>query len=89
MRSSTSRLHPLPDGVAVRADDHRAPHRAVVGQLGLGDDVLVPAGEVLGLRGEHGSLGHGPRCYGASGIPNPLGLLSRACYLRAVRRVGV
>ena len=47
-------LHPLPDGVAVGPDDHRAPHRAVVGQLGLGDDVLVPAGEVLGLGGEDG-----------------------------------
>ena len=44
--------------VAVRPDDHRAAHRAVVGQLRLGDDVLVPAGEVVGLGGEHGSLGH-------------------------------
>ena len=45
--------HPLPDGVAVGPDDHRAPHRTVLGQLGLGDDVLVPAREVVGLRGEH------------------------------------
>ncbi len=51
-------LHALPDGVAVRADDHGAPHRAVVGQLGLGLDVLVPAGEVLRLGGEYGWLGH-------------------------------
>ena len=29
-------LHPLPDGVAVGTDDHGAPHRPVVGQLGLG-----------------------------------------------------
>ena len=36
-------LHPLPDGVAVGPDHHRAPHRAVLGQLGLGDHVLVPA----------------------------------------------
>ena len=46
-------LHALPDGVAVGADDHGAAHRAVVGHLGLGDDVLVPAGEVLGLGGEN------------------------------------
>ena len=49
-------LHPLPDAVAVRADDHRAPHRAVLGQLGLGQHVLVPAREVVGLGGEDGGL---------------------------------
>lgn len=52
-------LHPLPQAVAVRSDDHRAAHRTVVGQLGLVDDVLVPAREVLCLRREDGCLGHG------------------------------
>ncbi len=51
-------LHPLPQGVSVRTDDHRAPHRAVVRELRLRDDVLVPARKVLGLRGEHTALGH-------------------------------
>src|SRR5207302_9082378 len=48
--------HALPYGVAVGADDHRAPHGPVVGQLGPGHHVLVPAGEVLALGGEHGRL---------------------------------
>ena len=33
-------------------DDHAAPHRRVAGQLGLQDQVVVPAGEVLGLTGQ-------------------------------------
>ena len=49
-------LHPLPDRVAVRPDDHRPADRAVVGQLGFRQHVLVPAGEVVGLRRE--DLGH-------------------------------
>ena len=56
MRASTSACIRSQMRVAVGADDHRAAHRPVVGQLGLGDDVLVPAGEVVGLGGEH--LGH-------------------------------
>ena len=55
------RLHPLPDRVAVRPDDHGSARRTVLGQLRLGQDVLVPAWEVLGLRREDGSLGHGRR----------------------------
>ena len=51
-------LHALPDGVAVGPDDHRAPDGAVVGQLGLGHHVLVPLGEVLGLRRQY-RFGHG------------------------------
>ena len=46
----------LPDGVAVRADDHAALHGRVVGQLGLADDVEIPAGEVLGLGRDLGDL---------------------------------
>ena len=51
-------LHELPDRVAPRPDDHGSPHRAVLGQLGARDDLLIPGGEVLRLRGEYG-LGHG------------------------------
>ena len=39
-------LHPLPDAVAVRADDHAAAHGRVVGQLGAQDDFVVPGAEV-------------------------------------------
>ena len=42
-------LDVLPDGVAVRADDHHPLHRGVVGQLGLLDDLEVPAGKILGF----------------------------------------
>ena len=52
------RLQALPQREAVGPDDHGPPGRSVLGQLGLRDDVLVPAGEVLALGGEHGSLGH-------------------------------
>ena len=48
-------LHPLPDGVAVGPDDHRAPDGTVLGQLGLLEDVLVPAREVVGTGGEDGT----------------------------------
>ncbi len=54
-------LHPLPDAEAPRLDDHRAAHQAVLGHAGLGDDLLVPAREVLGLRGEHGRS-HARQC---------------------------
>ena len=37
-------LHPLPQRVTGRADDHAAPNRAVVRQLRLNDDVGVPIG---------------------------------------------
>ena len=45
-------LHLLPDGVAVRPDDHAAAHRAVVGQLGPGDQLVVPGTEISGAGGE-------------------------------------
>jgi hypothetical protein len=41
-------LHLLPDGVAVGPDDHAAPDRAVVGQLGFHDQLVVPGAEVRG-----------------------------------------
>src|SRR5207249_572484 len=57
------RLHELPQRGRVRPDHHRAPHRAVVGELRLGDDVLVPTREVVGLGSEHGRLRHGSARY--------------------------
>jgi hypothetical protein len=55
-------LHALPDGITPGADHHGAPDGAVVGQFGLGDDVLIPPGKVDRARGER--RGHGPRRYG-------------------------
>ncbi len=52
-------LHPLPQAVAIRSDDHGAAHRTVVGQFGLVDEVLVPTREVVRLGGENGCLSHG------------------------------
>ncbi len=40
--------HVLPQGVAVRTDHHAAAHGRIVGQLGLLDDLVIPAGEILG-----------------------------------------
>ena len=51
-------LHLLPDGVSVGPDDHAAAHRAVVGQLGPGDQLVVPGREVLGTGGESLTLCH-------------------------------
>ena len=45
-------LGQLPDRVAVGLDDHRALGRAVLGQLGALDDLDVPGGEVVALRGQ-------------------------------------
>ena len=45
-------LHGFPDGIAVRSDDHRATHWAIFCQLSLGYDILIPAREILHLRGE-------------------------------------
>ena len=50
-------LDALPEGVAVGTDDHGAPDGAILGELGLGQDVLVPLGEIFGLGCEDG-LGH-------------------------------
>jgi len=40
-------LDKLPEGVAVRSDDHAAPYRGIVGQFGCLDHVEVPLGIVL------------------------------------------
>ena len=45
-------LHLLPDGVAVRPDDHAPAHRAVVRQLGLGYQLVVPGAEIGCPRGQ-------------------------------------
>ena len=39
-------LDPLPDAIAPRPDDHAAAHAAFLGHVGLGDDGLVPFGEI-------------------------------------------
>ena len=71
-------LHPLPDRVAVGPDHHRAADGAVLGQLRLLQDVLVPAREVVGAGGQHRLFGHvrqgtqGRRSQpGAPAPPNP------------------
>ena len=40
-------LHLLPDGVAVRLDDHAAAHVGVLRQAGVLDDVEIPLGIIL------------------------------------------
>lgn len=67
-------LHPFPDGVAGRADDHGPPDRAVVGQLRLGDQVLVPAGKVLRTGSEHAC--HDRRSYASAEGAAPSGAMS-------------
>ena len=52
------RLDPLPDRIAVGPDDHGPSDRTVLGELRLGEDVLVPARKVLRLGGEHALLCH-------------------------------
>ena len=47
-------LNQLPDGIAVRPDDHAALDRRVVGELRAADDVEVPAREVLRARRDFG-----------------------------------
>src|SRR5262245_35119447 len=49
-------LHSLPDRVAGRPDDHGPAGRTVLGQLRLGQDILVPPWEVLVLRSQHRHL---------------------------------
>ncbi len=57
-------LHLLPDGVAVGPDDHAPPHRAVVGQLGAGDELVVPGAEVGRPRGQRLRFRHCSLLYG-------------------------
>ena len=45
-------LHLLPDGVAVRLDDHAAAHVGVLRQAGALDDVEIPLGIILGSAGD-------------------------------------
>src|ERR1700730_18721909 len=47
------RLHPLPYRVAVRPDDHGSARRTVLGQLRLGQDILVPPWKVFLLGSQH------------------------------------
>jgi hypothetical protein len=49
------RLQTLPDGVPPRTDNHRPPDGAILGQLRLGDYLLVPARKILLLGRQHSS----------------------------------
>ena len=49
-------LHPLPYRIPVGPDDHGSAGRAVLGQLRLGQDVLVPARKVVLLSSQHRHL---------------------------------
>jgi hypothetical protein len=40
-------LHPFPDAIAPRPDDHAAPHAAFFGHVGFGNDSLIPGGKIL------------------------------------------
>ena len=53
-------LHLFPDGVSVGPDHHAAAHRAVVGQLGLHDELVVPGGEILGPGRQRLGVSHEP-----------------------------
>src|ERR1700676_4430444 len=49
-------LHPLPYRVAVRPDHHGSASRTVLGQLRLGQDILVPPWKVFLLGSQHRHL---------------------------------
>ena len=49
-------LHPLPYRVAVRPDDHGSARWTVLGQLRLGQYILVPPWKVFLLRSQHRHL---------------------------------
>src|SRR5437899_648794 len=51
-------LHQLPDAIAVWTNHHAAPHRRIVRQLGLSNDVPVPLAEILGAWRDLFSLCH-------------------------------
>ena len=54
------RLHPLPQGIAPRFDDHAASNFGVFGEIGRPDDLLIPLGKILLAGWRDGSLfGHG------------------------------
>ena len=50
-------LHVLPERVAPGADDHAAAHGRVLGEIGAGNDLLVPLGVVLAARRRDGGPG--------------------------------
>jgi hypothetical protein len=52
-------LHLLPDGIPVGTDHHAAADRAVIGQLGTSDDLVVPGAEVRSAGGQALGISHG------------------------------
>ena len=51
-------LHGFPEGVSIGTDYHSASHWAVVGQFSFGYDILIPAREIFGWRGERRRFCH-------------------------------
>lgn len=76
--SSGTDLDGLPDGVAVGADDHGAPHGPVVRELGSGDHIGVPRVEV-----------HRPRRHLPLPVPPAAGLRRRGRRRPRGRRRGL
>ena len=57
--SVQNRLHPLPQGIAPRFDDHTASNFGVFGEIGRPDDLLIPLGKIVLACWRDGSLfGH-------------------------------
>ena len=57
--SVQNRLHPFPQGVAPRLDDHAAANFGVFSEIGRPDDLLIPLGKILLACWRDGSLfGH-------------------------------
>ena len=49
-------LHPLPERVAGRLDDHATAHLGVLGEIRRADDLLIPLGKILVSPGRDGRL---------------------------------
>jgi hypothetical protein len=64
-------LDPLPDAIAPGADDHAAADAGFLGEVGLGDDGLVPGGEIRLAGDGECALYHGVRIAGAQGFVTP------------------
>ena len=72
-------LDELPDGVAVRPNDHAAFNRGVVRQSGAQDDVVVPLRVVLGSGGDLLLVALAFACHGETPVNVCLGVLLGFC----------
>jgi hypothetical protein len=64
-------LDALPDAVAPRADDHATADAGFLGEVGLGDDGLVPGGEIRLAGDGECALYHAVRIAGVVGFVTP------------------